>query len=167
MPNDQDMCYDRDRKPVGTFRILMEEEYLMEIMVCLKSVSRRKQSVQPVAYEIKGSPATVRELILAVTEAGVHTYNQKQESPELLPYLVREEIEAKAEAGKISFGAIYGEKQAELSEAQENAIQCFEDGIYRVFLDGKPLEMLDEEIHITKESVFTFVRLTMLAGRMW
>lgn len=108
----------------------------MEIQVNLKSLGKRRQSVKPVPYEISGQPSSVRELILAVVEAGVREYNRGLESSELL-------------------------------KAQENAIQCFEDGIYRIFLDEEPLENLDDKIHITKDSVFTFVRLTMLAGRMW
>lgn len=35
------------------------------------------------------------------------------------------------------------------------------------FLNEIPLETLEEKIEITEESIFTFVRLTMLAGRMW
>ena len=69
--------------------------------------------------------------------------------------------------GKISFGAVYGEKPAELKAAIDNAVQSFEDGIYRIFLDNRPLESLDERLKVTGENVFTFVRLTMLTGRMW
>lgn len=139
----------------------------MEIKVNMKSIGKKKQSVKPAVYEIQGCPSTVRELILAVTETGVGEYNKRMESSELLSYLTKEGIDDKAQAGKISFGVNYGEKKAELAKAQENAIECFEDGIYRIFLDEEPLETLDEEISITEESVFTFVRLTMLAGRMW
>lgn len=139
----------------------------MEIQVNLKSIGKRRQSVKPVTYEISGRPSTVRELICAVTETGVEEYNQRMEASGILTYLTREEIDDQAQVGKISFGVNHGEKAAELSRAQENAIQCFEDGIYRIFLDEKSLEDLDEEIQITKDSVFTFVRLTMLAGRMW
>ena len=139
----------------------------MKINVNLKSVSKRKASVKPVVYEIQGNPATLRELILAVVETGVEEYNRRVENPKLLSYLTREEIDGKAQTGKIGFGVNYGEKKAGLAAAQENAIQCFEDGIYRIFQDGEPLEGLDETVSITEESVFTFVRLTMLAGRMW
>lgn len=139
----------------------------MKINVNLKSVGKRRGAVKPVTYEIPGHPGTVRELIDAITQAGVEEYNQRMESPELLRYLTNEEIDDKAQAGKISFGVNYGEKKADIAKAQENAIQCFEDGIYRIFLDEEPLEALDERIQITEESTFTFVRLTMLAGRMW
>lgn len=139
----------------------------MKINVNLKSMGKRKRSVEPVIYEIQGRPATVRELILAVTETGVKEYNRRMESSELLSCLTKEEIEDRAEAGKISFGVNYGEKKASLSKAQENALQCFEDGIYRIFLDEEELTALDEEIEVTEASTFTFVRLTMLAGRIW
>lgn len=141
----------------------------MNIKVTLKSIGKRKQSIEPVSYEIQGRPSTVRDLILAVTEAGVAAYNSNADSSELLPHLTltKEEIEDQAQAGRISFGVNYGGKKADLQEAQENAIQCFEDGIYRIFMDGEPLEKLEDTIHITEQSVFTFVRLTMLAGRMW
>lgn len=139
----------------------------MKIKVHLKSAGRRKASVEPVVYEISGCPATVRELILAVVQAGVEEYNRRMESSEVLSCLTREEIEEKTRAGKVGFGVNYGEKKAEISAAQENALQCFEDGIYRVFQDGEPLEELDKSIVLTEDSVFTFVRLTMLAGRMW
>ena len=139
----------------------------MKIKVNLKSLGKRKQSVKPVVYEMKEEPRTVRELILAVTETGVREYNERMDAAELLRHLTKEEIEDQAQSGKVSFGVNYGEKKAKLQEAQENAIQCFEDGIYRIFLDERQLEDLEEEISITEESVFTFVRLTMLAGRAW
>ncbi|MDE6924790.1 MAG: hypothetical protein K2P59_05940 [Acetatifactor sp.] len=139
----------------------------MNIHVNLKAIGKKKASVKPVTCQIKGHPGTLRELILAVAEAGVEEYNRRMEASELLSCLTREEIEDKARTGKVTFGVNYGEKKAELSAAQENALQCFEDGIYRIFQDGEPLEALDEPVSITEESVFTFVRLTMLAGRTW
>ena len=139
----------------------------MEIKVNLKSLGKRRQSVKTVTYEIPGHPKTLRELICAVTQAGVEEYNCRMEMPELLRCLTSEEITDMAQAGKVSFGVNYGEKKAEFIKAQENAIQCFEDGFYRIFLNETPLEALEERIQITEESIFTFVRMTMLVGRMW
>ncbi len=139
----------------------------MNLNVSLKSIGTRRQSVTPVPYPIDGCPSTVRELILAVTKAGVLAYNENMEAKELLHYLTKEEIEGQTRAGKVSFGVCYNEKKADLVQAQENALQSFTDGIYRVFMDEQPLETLDQEITIAKDAVFTFVRLTMLAGRMW
>ncbi|MDO4340147.1 MAG: hypothetical protein Q4C91_18990 [Eubacteriales bacterium] len=139
----------------------------MEIQVNLKSVGKKEKAVKPVIYEIQGHPSTVRELIFAVTDAGVREYNRSRESSGLLSYLTIEKMDARAQEGKISFGINHGESKADLSKARENALQCFEDGIYRIFLDGEALENPDETICIRKNSVLTFVRLTMLSGRMW
>lgn len=141
----------------------------MYIQVSLKSIGKKQQSVQSIPYEIQCCPSTVRELILAVTEAEVLTYNSHIDTPQLLAHLTctKEEIEDQAQAGKVSFGVNYNGKKADLRQAQEHAVQCFEDGIYRIFQDKQPLEKLEDVITVTEQSVFTFVRLTMLAGRMW
>lgn len=148
----------------------------MKIRVNGKSLGKRKQAVEEKICEIAGCPGTVRELIEAVVAAEVESYNRRvaQEAGEasgqlqgLLRYMTKAEIQDRAQGGKIGFGAVYSEKKADLEAAKENALQSFEDGIYRIFLDGRPLEDLQETITVTEENVFTFVRLTMLAGRMW
>ena len=108
----------------------------MKIRVNLKSAGKRRQSVEPVVYQIKGCPRNVRELILAVTESGVEAYNRRMDSRDILDYLTKEQMEGQAQEGKVSFGNHYGGKKAVLPEAQEHALQCFEDGIYRIFMDG-------------------------------
>ena len=77
------------------------------------------------------------------------------------------EIEDKAAQGKVSFGVNYGEKNADVSKATDNALEAFTDGIAVIFADGKRLEALDEAIDLTEIKSLTFVKLTMLAGRMW
>ncbi len=155
----------------------------MKIKVNVKRLGKKKASVDTAEYEIAGRPQTVRELILSVVEAEVNAYNRRYEEahgrenlrtdgeedqePGILGWLTRKEMEDQARSGKIGLGVNYGEKKADLKKAQNNAVQCFEDGIYRIFLDGQPLEELDGQIRITEQSEFTFVRLVMLAGRMW
>ncbi|MCI8864951.1 MAG: hypothetical protein HFG60_06640 [Lachnospiraceae bacterium] len=143
----------------------------MKIKVNVKHMGKRKNSIEEKTCEIAGRPGTVRELVLAVVDSQVEEYNQRLEAsqkiPEILSCLTKEEIEDKAQGGKVGFGQNYGEKKADRHKARDNAIQCFEDGIYRIFMDGKPLENLEDAVDITEENLFTFVRLTMLAGRMW
>lgn len=139
----------------------------MEIKVNLKRIGKKSQSVKETVYQISKRPDTVRELILEVVKTGVEDYNRRKEAPEILTWMTKEEIEKKAQAGKVAFGVNYGENSADLKEAQDNAVQSFEDGIYRIFLNDRSLEDLEEKLTIKAEDVFTFVRLTMLAGRMW
>lgn len=143
----------------------------MDIRVNVKHMGKRRRSVEPKTYHLLTTPATVRELILAVVEAGVQEYKERladQESHKLLQCLTSQEIADKAQTGKIAFGELHGEKKADLKQAQDNAVQCFEDGIYRIFLDDQPLEMLEQQLgEAAQQGIFTFVRLTMLAGRLW
>ncbi|MCI8659317.1 MAG: hypothetical protein HFG54_03565 [Lachnospiraceae bacterium] len=147
----------------------------MRIRVNVKRVGKRRNSVEEKVCLIDGCPKSVRELIVLVVDSQVREYNQRLfksreefgEHSGLLRCMTRGEIEEQSQSGKIGFGESYGEREADEKEAQQNAIQCFEDGIYRIFMDGRPLEALDEPLQVTEERVFTFVRLTMLAGRMW
>lgn len=147
----------------------------MKLRVNVKSMGKRRKAVEEMLCEVAGQPGTVRELILAVVDSQVAEYNRRMEQsqgqagqcPEVLACLTKEAIEDQAEGGKISFGISYGEKKADPAAARDNALQCFEDGIYRIFMDGQSLDELDGDIVVTEEKVFTFVRLTMLTGRMW
>lgn len=142
----------------------------MEIRVNVKQLGKRKASVVPVSYDLPlGADGffTVRELITELVKSGIALYHEKLEQSELLKCLTKEEIDDKAQSGKIAFGAVYSEKRADTAHAVENAIQCFEDGIYRIFLNDRTLEDLEEQLSVTQSDTFTFVRLTMLAGRLW
>ncbi len=147
----------------------------MKLRVNVKSMGKKPKAVTETICTIAGRPKTVKELILAVVDSQVEEYNQRVEAskgqleayPKVLSCLTKEFIDQQAEGGRISFGINYGDRKADLKTARENGIQCFEDGIYRIFMDGQPLEALEDTVEITEEHVFKFVLLTMLAGRMW
>ena len=48
-----------------------------------------------------------------------------------------------------------------------DALEAFSDGIVVIFADDRRLQRLDESIDITDIHNLTFIKLTMLAGRMW
>lgn len=68
-----------------------------------------------------------------------------------------------ADIGKIAFGINYGGREQAADKAVDNALQAFEDGLYRVFLNDDELEKLDDTIHVNENDTLTFIRLTMLA----
>ena len=72
-----------------------------------------------------------------------------------------------SKVGKIAFGISYGDREQDPESAKVNAINAFEDGTYRVFLNDTELTELDKELEISENDSLTFIRLTMLAGRMW
>lgn len=134
-----------------------------------KAGRQKRESLVPAPYELVKKPGTVRELLTALTELSVKEYNERKDAGDLLPCLTKEEISDQASEGKISFG-IRGGADADPAKAAENAIQSFEDGIYRVFYGEGELTGLDEEIPWgepgtdQEKAVFTFIRLTMLSG---
>lgn len=139
----------------------------MRVLVNMKKLGKRKDSISQVPYELEGKPTTVRELIVHMVTVCVNDYNTRLESKELLQNLSLSDMEEQAEAGKISFGVNYGENRADFEQAVANALQCFEDGIYRIFLGTEQLRKLDDTITLAEDCELTFVRLTMLVGRMW
>ena len=134
------------------------------IQVRMKKLGKqRANSLAPDPFVLESRPQTTRDLITALTALGVKDYNARKDEGQLLPYLTREEIAGQAERGKIAFGLRNGE-DADESAAIQNAIQCFEDGIYRIFAGETELTALNDEIPQANDTVFTFIRLTMLSG---
>ncbi len=134
------------------------------IYVRMKKIGKQKAAaLQPVPYTLGQKPGSVRELLTALTILGVKQYNERKDEGKILAWLTKEEITEQASRGKITSG-LRGGADASESQAVENTIQCFEDGIYRVFANETELTSLTEAIPWTENIVFTFVRLTMLAG---
>lgn len=128
---------------------------------------QRKEDLVPVSFELGNKPDTVRELLTELVRLSVKQYNERKDEGQVLSYLTKEQISGQAAAGKVSFG-LRGGSDADPEKAVENALQCFEDGIYRVFAGEEELTGLEQTIPWgageEKEPVFTFIRLTMLSG---
>lgn len=134
------------------------------IYVRMKKLGKQKSAdLQPIPFELDTKPETVRELLVSLTKLGVEQYNARKDEGQLLAYLTKEEIAEQAQRGKISSG-LRGGGDAKEDQAIENTLQCFEDGIYRVFAGEQELTSLSDGIPWTEDMVFTFIRLTMLSG---
>lgn len=139
----------------------------MILQVNIKQIGSRKK-IAPVPFEYPQNPTTVRELIEETVKICVDEYNKRvQAGDSQVKPLTSTEIADKAKVGKIAFGINYSEKEQDLSKALSNAIQSFEDGLYRIFLGETELENLDSDINLKENDVLTFIRLTMLSGRIW
>lgn len=139
----------------------------MKIYIKIKSIGKKRPVLDNVPYTISDNIKTVREFISALVEIEVKKYNQKGTDMQLVPFLRSEEIEEQATVGKIGFGRIFSEKKADLEKAVENACQCYEDGMVRIFQNEEELGALDDTLSINANDCFTFIRFTFLAGRLW
>ena len=140
----------------------------MTVQVNIRQIGQRKPTVQPIPFELSGTPQTVRELITQTVTTCVREYEKRQERSGDIPApLTAQQITDMSDIGKIAFGINYGDMKPDLQKAVENALQAFEDGIYRVFINDKELSAPDEKIEICEGDTLTFIRLTLLAGRMY
>lgn len=139
----------------------------MQIYVRVKAVGKKKDVLPPTPYEITDGVSTLRQLLTEIVRTEVEKYNAKETGAQIIPFLTKEELEGQAEAGKVSFGTVYSDKKANLKKAQDNAVQCWRDGLVRVFMNDDELTELDVPIQISVNAVFTFIRLTFLTGVMW
>ena len=141
----------------------------MKIFVNVKQLGKRRNAVEDKEVLLDPVPGTVTELIVAIVIRQVEEYNERLEQNDLLKYLTDEEIKDRATTGKVSFEFNYNYNglPADTEKAVRNALQSFEDGIFRVFLNEEELESSDQIIDLKEEDKLTFIRLTMLAGRMW
>ena len=137
----------------------------MHLYINMKQLGKRKNMVDKVAFFYEKAPESLRELIGETVKICVANYIDRMDKGEAV--LSKEQIEDMSQIGKIAVGIVYGEKKPDVQKAIETAVQGFEDGLFRVFLGDRELENLDEKVEFAEGNEITFIRLTMLAGRMW
>lgn len=148
----------------------------MIINVNIKQMGKKGRRIKSVPFEYDRCPETAEELIEETVKIMLSTFKerQKKSTEENIPDVLSEEtIKSMAEIGKIAFGYIYNEKEQDEAKAIETAKLAFIDGMVRIFINGEEAEYKDENIesgtpiNLSEDDEVTFVRLAMLAGRMW
>ena len=140
----------------------------MRLNVQIKQLGVRGKKVSPVPFDIDGIPATAEELIAATVKKCVDDYNERVLKGDCsVSPLSEHQIKDMADIGRITFGICYGDRQQDPGKAVDNAVQAFKDGIVCVFINDVKLLSADQKIELKEDDVLSFIRLTMLAGRMW
>lgn len=139
----------------------------MEIYISMKSVGKRKNVISKHSVQLLIPPGSLRILMSEIIKLNIQQVKEKQEEKQLVNFLTETEINNQASNGKVGFGAVYNENKPDLMEAIQTATQAFEDGLFRVFVNSEEVEDLDKPLEFTDGDEVVFIRLTMLAGRMW
>ncbi|ATW25427.1 hypothetical protein [Candidatus Formimonas warabiya] len=139
----------------------------MKVYVSVKQAGKRKEYITKKELFLRDIPSTLRELITEIVRINVAEYNGKTAEPLIIQYLSPADIENQLKTGKVGFGERRNPNQADVKKAVETAILAFEDGIFRVFIGENEAPSLDEPLALKEGDVLTFIRFTMLAGRMW
>lgn len=140
---------------------------MLQLTVNVKQLGKRKDAIQSKLITLEQIPFTTAELIKEVVVSEVNEFHNRLEESKLIRYLTVNDIQIKSIEGKVSLGLDYNKNLVETNEAVHNALQSFEDGIFRIFIGENELTSLNEAIALTDNDKLTFIRLTMLAGRMW
>ncbi|KOY81532.1 hypothetical protein I6G82_08630 [Lysinibacillus macroides] len=135
----------------------------MRIYANVKSIGKRKPVLALQPFDIE-AVETLRELITQIVKQNVKSFNE--EKP-FTRYLLEEDIEVAHKQGKVGFHHRYNDAKQSESAAIDEALLAFKDGIYKVLHDDLELTTLDEPLTINEEDIFTFIKLTMLSGRLW
>jgi hypothetical protein len=139
----------------------------MQIFIRLKQAGKRRLILEKQAIDIEnmGKTPTLEALITAVVTEQVAAYNAKTLEKPILNFLTETQIKDAAATGKVNFGAIYNDKKADLKQAIKVALEAHIDGLYVVAVDDKIVKKLEDIVALGENSVFTFLRLTLLIGR--
>lgn len=139
----------------------------MKLKINIKKFSKKQNEITQIEMDYSDGIQTVRELLTETVKIMVTEYKQRVDNGELLSVLTKEQIEDKSVSGKIGFGINYGKKRPDLEKSIQSALECFEDGIVVLFINGEQVEELDAGIFLKDGDELTFVRMVPLAGRMW
>ena len=137
----------------------------MKIIINVKGLSRKKVIHQE-EMELKNKISTTKDLITELVKINVEKFNKKIDDKDILSIMTNEYIAEAARAGKIG-DEVHGDKKANLEKALDTAYLAFEDGLYCIFINDEQSEKLDDSLNLKDGDIITFIRLTMLAGRMW
>lgn len=138
---------------------------LLKYSIKLKRLGKR--NIKTIDFTVEKMPVFLKELIEQCVISEVKRLSRKISDNQLLTFMTHSSVEASATEGKVSFGKIQNTQLADETQAIENAIQCFEDGIFLVFIDDIEIKTLDQEINLNYHSEITFLRMTFLTGAYW
>ena len=138
----------------------------MKIIINVKGLSRKKVIHQE-EVELINKISTTKDLVTELVKINVEKFNKKIDDKDILSIMTNEHIVEAARSGKIG-DEVHGDKKANLEKALDTAYLAFEDGLYCIFInDEQTTEKLDDSLNLKDGDILTFIRLTMLAGRMW
>lgn len=135
----------------------------MRVFVNMKQIGKRKNVIDKKQYEIADNIALVSDLIREFVSICVKDFNQEK----IIDYLLEQDIKDNADVGKIGFNDRENKNKQDVVKAIDNAIQSYEDGIYRIFVNDEEVGALNDSINLREDDTITFIRLTMLAGAMF
>ena len=156
---------------INHIRLVLENIFMpnksIQIYVALKHLGNVTKKVKEYPFLLGEKPRTFRELIEEAVISCIDAYRTRAINATNPAPLTDEQLDGMREIGKFAFGVHYNENEIDEAKAIQTAIDAVTDGLVRVLQGNNEITDLDAEIEISEGDVFTFVRFTMLSGRMW
>lgn len=137
---------------------------MFKLKIKLKKLGKKK--LQTLNYDFNQEITSLQMLISEIVKIEVQKFNDKLENPTITSFLSIAAIEQQSQEGKVAFGDNYNQTKAIESEAIENALLAFQDGMFTVFIDDEEIKDLITPIQLLEESEVVFLRMTFLTGRL-
>ncbi|MBE5957097.1 MAG: hypothetical protein E7253_11690 [Lachnospiraceae bacterium] len=147
----------------------------MELNIQLKQAGNRQNKITTAKLLLHKTPSTIEELITLTVQATWQSHKEKAKLNESFEHGIlnsvilypQEELEQQAASGKIDFGFLKSAKTVSKEHAILTALEAFRDGIVALFIDGEQYEDLQTPLALSGDETITFIKLTMLSGRLW
>ena len=139
----------------------------MVVNVLVKSISKGRNKITPVPYDIPSDIGTAEELIKEMVRESLEQYRERMQSNGDGGNVLSEQQEAleeRAVSGKVVYGAYSHRKPPDEEEAVRNALDAFGDGVIAIFIDGRQIENLTDSVTLREGSEVMFVKLTALSA---
>lgn len=132
----------------------------------------RAVELEPVLLELLEEQISVRELVRRTVEEQVRDLigrraldNKSARQTLERQYLTDEEIAAAAAQGRVSLPKLSSSGTNLNAEREvERALKAFESRKFQIFIEGRQIESLDEQLSFREQTRVTFLRLMPLAG---
>lgn len=139
----------------------------MKVFITVKSASSQKKYLNQRPITLLETTATLQDLVEELVKQNVRASLASREQRNMFSFLKAKETENQMATGKVGFRYVYGEQQPDVEKAVQEAESAFRDGLYRVFINDIEVLEYKETIKLVEHDNLVFLRLTMLAGRMW
>ena len=132
----------------------------------LNIIRKKASSLRELSREQVQIPevSTLEELLGELVK---EEFRKRKDADQTDPVLTENEMKDEERLGRIRFFASYEENMGDIETAIRVMRQDFEDGLFRVYLNGKECLELKGRLEIKDEDEVVLLRFVMLAGRMW
>jgi len=132
-----------------------------------KVIGKKSRKLQKIPFSIEEPVTTLQELLVQLVTQQVQQYNDKKVDTPLHLYLTDQQIEDAAQHGKVHFGEKKNDTLQSVDQAISTMLQAFQDELFLVLHNEDSLDSLTTPLTLQEDDVFTFIKLTMLAGSIW